>query len=132
MENITIKAPCGEIQWLIPQHIVKETFTKLDDVNDAKRHTVLLVENFSINNEPITSLVDLTQLKEKVTKEVRDYIDSDEASSTCRAAAILVKNSLSRIVGNVFIKVTKSKYPVKLFTDEAKAVNWLKKVIEIE
>ena len=108
MENITIKTPCGEIQWLIPQQIARETFIKLDDLNGAKRHTVLLLENFSITNEPVASLVDLTQLKEKVTKEVRNYIDSDEVSFTCRTAAILVKSSLSRIVGNIFIKVTKT------------------------
>lgn len=130
MENKIIQTPCGELTWLIPGLILKETFTKLESVEDVEEYSRLLLENFYIDNKPITALVDITGLKKSPKKEVRDYLASnDEIIEKSNASAILTGSNLTKIMGNIFMKFSRPQYPTKLFTDEEKALEWLKKMI---
>ena len=39
--------------------------------------------------------------------------------------AIIVKSLGNRIIGNIFMKMVNRRYPTKMFTDEATALEWL-------
>lgn len=45
------------------------------------------------------------------------------------ATAVLSDNPFSRLLTNTFVKIFKPSYPVKLFTEEEKAIAWLKEMM---
>ncbi|MCK4760935.1 MAG: STAS/SEC14 domain-containing protein [Candidatus Aminicenantes bacterium] len=59
-------------------------------------------------------------------KKTRDYGASEEAAKLLKAAAIIAVSPLAKVTGNLFIKLGKPAYHAKLFTDEEKALAWLK------
>ena len=80
-----------------------------------------------LDGRKVPALVDTTGIL-KVTKEARDYMASPEGSEGILAAAILSRSMFSKFVSNFFIKISliKSPLPIKLFSTEAEALNWLK------
>lgn len=68
----------------------------------------------------------LTDIREMPphNKEVRNYFANEGSESAC-ANAILVSNSISRILANFFLNINKPSIPTRIFTDSAKAVKWL-------
>jgi hypothetical protein len=70
-------------------------------------------------------MVDITEVK-GANREAREYLSSPEAGKIQSACALLVGSALSRLVGNFFLGLNKTPFPTKLFTDEAKAIEWLK------
>lgn len=61
----------------------------------------------------------------RMSKEVRE--DAAEfGSKYYKCLAVVINSSLSRIIANLFMKFSKPPFPVKLFTDEDKAIEWLK------
>jgi hypothetical protein len=77
------------------------------------------------NGKRVPVFVDITEVK-GANREAREYLASDEVAHIQVACALLVDTALSRLVGNFFLGLNKTKFPTKLFTDEAKAMEWLK------
>ena len=78
-----------------------------------------------IENGTIKAL-DLRQIKSQ-TREARDYYGGEESGRCFSAAAVLVESPVSRLLGNFFIGFNKStNAPLKLFTSEQEAIEWLK------
>ena len=73
-------------------------------------------------NRPM--LVELTNIK-STSKESRGIYSSPDTASICRAAALLVGNPVSQIMGNFYLGINKPAMPVKMFTDPDKAMEWL-------
>ena len=73
-------------------------------------------------------LVDLENLK-TVSKESRGIYSSKETSRFFSAAALLVGNPVSRILGNFYLGINKTAMPVKMFTNKDEAFAWLKTFI---
>jgi hypothetical protein len=64
----------------------------------------------------------------KMTSEARTYYsECKNTNSTVSRVAIVMKSYISRIIGNLFIGLNRTVTPVSLFTDEGKAVAWLKR-----
>ena len=74
-------------------------------------------------------LVDLRNLK-SVDRKARAYYAGDEAAKVFRACVLLIDSPISKIIGNIFLNFNKPKYPVKLFTSETDAIEWLKGFVE--
>jgi hypothetical protein len=65
--------------------------------------------------------------------EARRLYSKREGSVRRTSKIALVMNSyISRVIGNLFIGLCKGDTPIRLFTDEDTAVNWLKKPITKE
>jgi len=60
------------------------------------------------------------------TPEARAYIATPESDPYASAEAYLIKSFSQRLVGNVYLSFNKPARPTRLFTDETKAVDWLK------
>lgn len=58
-------------------------------------------------------------------KEAQQYI-ADHAASYRIATAVITNNPVSRLITNTYVSIFKPSYPVKLFTEESKAIEWLK------
>jgi len=74
--------------------------------------------------EKILNLSDIRGLK-SASREARQYFRM-ETSKYLIASAALVDSQISRMVGNFYIAVNKPDYPIKIFTSETKAIEWLK------
>lgn len=90
-------------------------------LEDAKENSVAVCslegpENFAL-------IVDTRKIK-SITKEARDHFSLNGRESRVIAFAILIESPLSRIIGNFFMGLNKPRVPVKLFNQEAKAVEW--------
>lgn len=59
-------------------------------------------------------------------KEAREFGASKAGNEFTLAAAIVVKSLAQKLIGNAYIKINKPIAPNALFTDEQKAIDWLK------
>ncbi len=59
-------------------------------------------------------------------KEARDYLSKDDATEGVLAGALVVNSVYTEFFGNFFLRITKPEIPAKLFTEEKKALEWLK------
>ena len=63
-------------------------------------------------------------------KDAREYGATEAGNKYTIAAAIVVKSLAQKLLGNAYIKINKPLAPNKLFTDENKAIDWLKTVMK--
>lgn len=70
-------------------------------------------------------LVNLKEIK-SISKEARDHFSMQNRTPGITAIGLLIKSPASRIIGNFFLGMNRSTVPVRLFTNEEKAVLWLK------
>lgn len=96
------------------------------DLAMAKSH-MELIQHQAGHLFQIPGVVDSTCVK-PISKEVRDYFAKHETSAQTSAAAVILKSTLTRIAGNLFMQFNKPKYPMKFFTDRAKAVEWIREI----
>ena len=89
----------------------------------AKEFINVLNTEFA-EQQPLLVFADIANLKTP-EKAVRDYWASKEAEQPIKSLVLLAKSILSKIVGNLFISITKPNVPTKMFTDEAAALVWL-------
>lgn len=68
--------------------------------------------------------------QKSVSKEARDYYSGDEVANYIEATAIIVGFPVSRVLGGYFIRLRTSNLPIKLFTSEVDAIEWLKGYIK--
>lgn len=59
-------------------------------------------------------------------KDAREFGASEAGNAYTIAAAIVVKSLAQKLIGNAYIKLNKPIAPNALFTDETKAIEWLK------
>lgn len=59
-------------------------------------------------------------------QEVRRFYSDMSLSSPVAAAALIVPNPVSRVIGSFYLGFNKPRHPVKLFTSETPAIEWLK------
>ena len=69
-------------------------------------------------------IVDLSNIK-TVSKESRDIYSSQEMGDTISAAALIVSNPVSRILGNFYMGISKTRMPVRMFASSCDAKDWL-------
>jgi hypothetical protein len=77
------------------------------------------------NGRTMPALLDIRGLA-SIDTASRKYFVTERAKTNISAGAVLVSSLMSRIAGNVFIKVDKPSIPTKLFNDKEKALHWLK------
>lgn len=72
--------------------------------------------------------IDARNIK-SISKEAREYVASKEGEEYLKATAILTNSNFVRILSNFLIRIdlrnSNSKLPIKLFSDEQDALNWL-------
>lgn len=64
-----------------------------------------------------------------IDKAAREFLVSEEGTEGLTVCAIIVDSSFSRFLGNFFMKVNKTKMPVKMFSDISKAERWLQQFV---
>lgn len=64
----------------------------------------------------------------QMERSVREYYASPEATALCSAIAMVVRSPVARIIGNLFLAMNRPPVPVRMFTDDAEAVAWLRRL----
>ncbi|MCH8904616.1 MAG: hypothetical protein IIA45_11955 [Bacteroidetes bacterium] len=64
-----------------------------------------------------------------LTKESRDYYSSAEVTDYFSSIALLTDGMISQVICNFYMGINKPATPTRLFTNEQKAILWLKKYI---
>lgn len=78
------------------------------------------------NDKPYLVLSD-GRVNARVSPEARAFSASAEASRNRVAEAMLVNSVATRLTANFYIRFNKPLTPTRIFTDEQKAIEWLKK-----
>ena len=60
-----------------------------------------------------------------IDRDSRQYFVGDEAGEVTSATALLVGSPISRVIGNFFIGLNRSQWPVRMFSEESEAMVWL-------
>ena len=92
---------------------IKMTLNDSKDINEAR------IKLSGQNKVPF--LFDITNII-SADRESRIFASSEETSRITKVLAIIVKSSVSKTVGNVFMGINKPVYPIKMFTDKDKAL----------
>jgi hypothetical protein len=92
------------------------------DIDIAKEMVKIRLEHFGDKNYPV---ILFDEDIKTITKEARDYFNTDEASKGISASAIVLKNPLGKILANFIFGLKKPKVPVKFFNDVKEAEKWL-------
>lgn len=98
-----------------------------ETLDDAKHH--LEIMRTLANGRILPALVDLRGIK-STTREAREFYGSDDYAQVVCAAALVVDSPVSRVIGNFYLGLNKGVYPLKLFTNESHALEWLKGFLE--
>jgi predicted metal-dependent phosphoesterase TrpH len=77
-------------------------------------------------NKKYCFLMDITNTSPS-SKEVRDYAAA-EFPKIAKAMAIISDSAFGTMMANMFFKIKKQPFPVKMFKDEAEARDWLKNI----
>lgn len=80
--------------------------------------------------EKYSSLVD-ARATISLSKEAREWSAKPELHINLIAQAIIVSSLANRIIANFIIKFNRAKAPMRLFSTEEKALEWLNDQIEI-
>ena len=72
------------------------------------------------------ALIDIRAHAATVTREAREYYAGPENAKVVLAVAMLVRSNIGRLLGNVFLGINKTMFPLRLFGDPEAAVEWLR------
>jgi hypothetical protein len=75
------------------------------------------------NGKKVCWLSDISQAAAP-TKEGRDFA-AEETPKIVKALALITNSALSRAMAEIYLLVKKPPYPIKMFTDEARAKAWI-------
>lgn len=61
-----------------------------------------------------------------LSRAARQHYSSEHGASVAAAIGFLTDSPFSRIAGNIFIRTGRGHFPLRLFTSEASALEWLR------
>jgi len=70
-------------------------------------------------------LIDIGNIR-TVERNAKSVYASEEAAEFLSATALIISNPVSRIMGNFYMGINKTKMPVRMFTSTGDARKWLK------
>jgi len=110
--------------WKDEDGIIHNVIIQNSEMNleDAKENIEVLK---ILGNGVAEYLLSDVRLAKMVSKEAKDY----SANAPVINNAILVDSPMTKIMGNLFIRISKPLYNNKIFTDEKEALQWLKELM---
>ena len=101
-----------------------------EEVLEDAVENLATIRNVSENKKP-PIMIDIRELK-SITREARKYYASEETAKFGKAIGLVIGSPMTRVIGNFFIQLNRPALPLKLFTSEDKALDWLKGFIANE
>jgi hypothetical protein len=76
------------------------------------------------NGKVLPFIIDIRELSSIDTLS-RQYFAGERSITGVKAGALLIDSLISKLAGNIYVKVDKPRIPVRLFTNKDKAIKWL-------
>jgi hypothetical protein len=125
MELVKKKTSQGKA-WLDKDGIIHQVYASGTDLRlEDSLEELKLYKTEYCNGVKRPIMVDITNVK-TVSKEARDIYSSNKTADILAAAALIIGNPVSRIMGNFFTGINKTGMPVRMFTNPGDAKKWLK------
>jgi hypothetical protein len=64
-----------------------------------------------------------------ITREAREFFTTRGRDTNINCMAVLIRSTISRVIGNFFMGINKPAVPTRLFESEKDAEKWLKKFL---
>jgi hypothetical protein len=106
-------------------HIINQDGAK-PDLDEAKAH-IEATKKFGSQKRPI--LVDITRVK-SVSKEAREFYSGPKGAERTNGLAMIINSPVAKVIGNFLIGINKPIYPIKLFSSEDEAIDWLQQFLD--
>lgn len=116
--------------WLDEDGIVFSS-PKLNAPAATKEESMVYIEKFRelVNNEKACIVVQTNGSDKLPSKEDREWVAS-ELESITKAMAVVYVSPLGRMMANLFFGLKPSKYPVKFFSNQYAAHDWIKQFVD--
>ena len=94
-----------------------------ETLDDARANVALCLQRNAGRRRPL--LVDLRGAKSQ-SAEARAYMAGPEGLKVSQAVGLLIGSPVSRVLGNLYLRLNKPPIPTRLFTSEEEALAWLR------
>jgi len=118
-----IQTPIADIRQIDEKMLYIEYLPIVKDIDKIDEHFKLVEEVFG---RELLMLVDVRRVK-TTNARARRYMAKN--NPVAAAAAIVVNNGPSAIIGNFFLKFDGPPFPAKLFSQEVEAQRWLEEIL---
>jgi len=124
-EMRTLRLEVGEIslreEGIINARVFPNSKITLKDAQNFF-HTIELLTNKDVH----ASIIDITNIS-GLDKDARTFmVDTCNEWGTTAGVAFVSNSVVSRLIGNLFLTVSKLDYPIRIFKDSGKAKYWAK------
>jgi hypothetical protein len=65
-----------------------------------------------------------------ITREAREFFTTRGRDTGINCMAVIIRSSISRVIGNFFMGINKPAVPTRLFENETEAEKWLKSYLQ--
>lgn len=72
------------------------------------------------------ALIDIRAHAASATREAREYYAGPENAKVVLAVTLLVSSNIGRMLGNFFLGLNRTSFPLKLFAEPEPALEWLR------
>lgn len=104
--------------------VVARIGADVQTLDDAKENLTACARLAEPDRRPL--LVDMSRAR-PLSPEVRHHYTGETLHASFRALGLLVRATpLGQMMGNVYLRIARPGIPTHIFTDEAKAVAWLR------
>jgi len=99
----------------VPQQTVEEAKKTMEELRKITGGKKVCLLSDSTDSTPLN-------------KEMRDYA-AKVIPEIAKAIAVISRSAVGKMVANLFFSIKKQPYPVKMFSDEREAKEWLKQYL---
>ena len=110
---------------IVENSVFNRATLDVDDVKEAKQKNIELTKGL-----PYAYLATQGEFSH-VTTKAKELLASKELAENTVAKALLIQSLSDRILANFYLKINKPFVKTKIFTDRDKAIDWLKKEIQL-
>ncbi len=100
-----------------------------NNINISIENAIEIVnERLAITSNELHKVLVIIPKKIEMSKAARDYLSGPEGIKNLTATAIVVNSKYSNFITKLFVKLIPPPIPTKIFSTEAKALEWLNKI----
>ncbi|MES2566701.1 MAG: hypothetical protein V4565_07530 [Bacteroidota bacterium] len=120
----------GYFTWMGDDGICRTCVKPNTDISieDAVSNTLAVTSLFVDRKFPL--LIDSTAVK-SMSYEARTHFSVRNRETKTCAFGIIIRSSVSRVLGNFYLGISKPSVPTKLFDNETDAIQWLTQFVNI-
>lgn len=96
-----------------------------EDTVNLKKAKQIIEDRLSYTNGINYPSIVRSMNKIEIQKDARSFFKSEESSKGLSAVALISTNSYSLIMMNFMLRLYRPSIPLKMFTDEQKAIEWI-------